>query len=136
MDGKMLTIKELAERMGLSEVTVRKYCRKGVVLPNATKLDYNGWSCWVAPESDIEGWQDRRPKPGRPNSTASDGSVYQVTVDGKVVASYKASAIGIRQCQQGYDEAAFMFLDTDKVVKVMNGEKDATFLFSGNGQSK
>jgi hypothetical protein len=64
---KYLTTKQVAERYGVKQITVRVWCEKGV-FKNAYKDTSPRGEYWLIPESDLEGFEPQLRR-GRPNST-------------------------------------------------------------------
>lgn len=58
-----LTIKEVAERLGVAPITVHKWREKGM-FPNAYKVYEGARAPWLIPESDLEGF--KKPLMGNP----------------------------------------------------------------------
>lgn len=61
-----LTTKQVAERFGVKQITVRVWCEKGI-FKNAFKGTSPRGDFWLIPESDLENFQPQR-RPGRPTS--------------------------------------------------------------------
>ena len=71
MDGQDLTPGDVAERYGVSAITVRVWCRRGL-FPNATSVETPRGPYWTIPEGDLEGFTP--PLMGRPKKNASEES--------------------------------------------------------------
>ena len=59
---RMLTPEEVAERLGVAPITVRRWCAKGQISALKEGSKYRG--SWLIPESALAGFE--RPRPGRP----------------------------------------------------------------------
>ncbi len=69
MDERLLSVPEVAERLGVSRATVHRWCREG----RFRRAQYVGESprgIWVIPEGDVESVAP--PRRGRPPSTRTD----------------------------------------------------------------
>jgi hypothetical protein len=66
MNGENLTTSEVATRLNVSPITVRLWCRRGL-LPNAYELDTPRGSVWMIPEGDLNGFEPPK-KTGRPST--------------------------------------------------------------------
>jgi hypothetical protein len=64
MNGQELTTAQVAERLGVSVVTVRLWCRRGL-FPNAYEQQTPRGAVWMIPESDLKGFEPPK-KTGRP----------------------------------------------------------------------
>lgn len=64
---KQLTTKQVAEKYGVKQITVRVWCEKGV-FKNAYKGTSPRGDFWLIPESDLEGFQPQLRR-GRPASS-------------------------------------------------------------------
>jgi excisionase family DNA binding protein len=75
MSETLITAAQAAARLGVSSVTVRVWCKRGL-FPNAELKQTAFGSGWLIPESDLKDFQP--PKMGRPlkakTSTASKAS--------------------------------------------------------------
>jgi excisionase family DNA binding protein len=63
MPEELLTVPEAARVLGLSEVTVYRYCKRGL-FPNAQVVGAGRRAMWVIPRQDLDNLE--RPRPGRP----------------------------------------------------------------------
>ncbi len=63
MSKQVLTPSDVAEKLKVSAITVRVWCRRGL-FPNATVTETPRGPYWEIPESDLEGFKP--PKMGRP----------------------------------------------------------------------
>ena len=64
-DGRELTTADVAERLGVSAITARWWCRRGM-FPNAREQQTPRGPVWVIPESDLEGFTPPK-RTGRPS---------------------------------------------------------------------
>lgn len=64
MNGQELTTAQVAERLGVSAVTARLWCRRGL-FPNAYEQQTPRGAVWMIPESDLKGFESPK-KTGRP----------------------------------------------------------------------
>lgn len=72
MANEELTTKEVAERLGAADVTVRLWCRQGR-FPHARAVDTPRGSIWYIPEKDLRDFKS--PQPGRPtNASKKNGT--------------------------------------------------------------
>jgi hypothetical protein len=67
MSERSLSTAQVAERIGVSERTVRLWCKQGK-FPNAHTKETPFGDYWIIPESDLNGFE--RPQPGRPSKQA------------------------------------------------------------------
>ena len=65
---KKLTVREVAERLGAGESSVRMWCIQGK-FPSAEVLETPRGPVWFIPETDLEGFEKR--ERGRPPKQAS-----------------------------------------------------------------
>ncbi len=63
---KQLTTREVAEKYGVKQITVRVWCEKGV-FKNAYKETSPRGDFWQIPESDLKGFEPQKRR-GRPTS--------------------------------------------------------------------
>lgn len=124
MADKLLTVKEAAKKLGLAPVTVRKWCKKGTVFPNASLRRY-GVMVWLIPESDLEGVESRRPRVGRP---LRDGGnrIVRVVVDGNESAKFTNTAEGLRKAVIAAREARNIVTSDPDCVRILLNDTDIT----------
>jgi hypothetical protein len=67
---KMLTTREVGERLDVNPGQVRGWCISGV-FPNATRQETPRGPIWYIPDSDLQGF--RRRGPGRPSKVDAAG---------------------------------------------------------------
>jgi predicted ArsR family transcriptional regulator len=67
-----LSTAQVAERFGVSQAAVKKWCRKGL-FAKAELVDTPRGPVWEIPESDLEHFQ--RPTMGRPATTKAESPV-------------------------------------------------------------
>lgn len=65
---RMLTTREVAEKIDANPGTVRMWCINGT-FPNAEQQDTPRGPIWLVPESDLQGFKRR--SPGRPSKNAT-----------------------------------------------------------------
>jgi hypothetical protein len=66
--GNELSTSQVAGRLGVSAITVRLWCRRGL-FKNARELETPRGPVWMIPEGDLVGF--RQPKMGRPKKLAT-----------------------------------------------------------------
>lgn len=71
MSKQLLTAAQVASKLGVSSVTVRVWCKRGL-FPNATLKETEFGSGWLIPESDLVDFQS--PKMGRPSKAKAEAS--------------------------------------------------------------
>ncbi len=67
---KRLTTSEVAERLGVAQVTVNVWCLQGK-FPNAEREETARGPVWAIPESDLSDFV--KPSPGRPPKSSTEG---------------------------------------------------------------
>jgi predicted site-specific integrase-resolvase len=70
MNGQELTTAQVAERLGVSAVTARLWCRRGL-FPNAYEQQTPRGAVWMIPESDLKGFESPK-KTGRPRKEQTE----------------------------------------------------------------
>ena len=70
-DGRELTTADVAERLGVSAITARWWCRRGL-FPNAREQQTARGPVWAIPESDLEGFTPPK-RTGRPPKPKAEG---------------------------------------------------------------
>jgi predicted site-specific integrase-resolvase len=75
MSGQELTTAQVAERLGVSAVTARLWCRRGL-FPNAYEQQTPRGAVWMIPESDLKGFEPPK-KTGRPRKEEAENAVHQ-----------------------------------------------------------
>src|SRR5215471_6867273 len=68
---RMLTTREVAEKIDANPGTVRMWCINGT-FPNAEQQETPRGPIWLIPETDLQGFKRR--SPGRPSKQATGGS--------------------------------------------------------------
>lgn len=73
MSGRELTTADVAERLGVSAITARWWCRRGL-FPNAREQQTPRGPVWVIPEADLEGFAPpkRTGRPPKPKAEAAE----------------------------------------------------------------
>lgn len=80
MNGQELTTAQVAERLGVSAVTARLWCRRGL-FPNAYEQQTPRGAVWMIPESDLKGFESPK-KTGRPRKTQIKKTAQQASKKG------------------------------------------------------
>src|SRR5262249_19991338 len=81
---KMLTTREVAEKLDANPGTIRMWCINGT-FPNAKQEETPRGPVWLIPETDLRGFKRRGP--GRPSTKQSEADNDQQTAVGQVEAS-------------------------------------------------
>jgi hypothetical protein len=71
MKADELNTSEVAARLGVSPITARVWCRRGL-FPNAYEREESRGSVWVIPAKDLEGFTPPK-KTGRPARPKANG---------------------------------------------------------------
>lgn len=80
MSKSLLTAAQVAAKLGVSSVTVRVWCRRGL-FPHAELKETEFGSGWLIPNSDLEGFES--PKMGRPSKPRDEASKARKKRGGK-----------------------------------------------------
>jgi predicted site-specific integrase-resolvase len=77
MNGQELTTSQVAERLGVSAVTARWWCRRGL-FPNAYEQQTPRGAIWMIPENDLKGFKPPK-KTGRPRKEQTKKAAKQIS---------------------------------------------------------
>lgn len=80
MNRQELTTAQVAERLRVSAVTARLWCRRGL-FPNAYEQQTPRGAIWMIPEGDLKGFEPPK-KTGRPRKERTDKPVKQAIKKG------------------------------------------------------
>lgn len=70
--GRMLSVKEVAEQLGVQDGVVRAWCINGT-LPNAVRTETPRGPFWQIPETDLRGFEKRGR--GRPPKVKTESKI-------------------------------------------------------------
>ena len=124
MNEDLLTVREVAAKLGVAPVTVRKWCKNSKILPGA-RLETRGVKIWLIPASALKGVNNRRTLPGRPPGGGGKNERLSLFIDNRLVGTYARSPRGLRALRVAASEAV-RFMKSRDAVTIKNGDADVT----------